>query len=343
MNKQFITEVSRIHELMGVLTEQTSVLKSGSRGDEVKSLQNALLSLNYELPRFGADGNYGDETKNAVKQFQEDHKLTIDGIAGPKTIGALKSKVNNYGSVENTGSDSAEVRSAGYNLGVLFGEGIKKYTIKIGKAVFYVVVGSAVITYMIGEKIYTTTVEWGTKIFNFIKDLGVGIVEEVTDFAKNVVMGFKNGLIKLGIGIKNGVEAVMDGLRKLGNQVVSVASNVISMIKGLGKEIYAQALILGAKVFAAFGDLVNWMGKQWDYVKNAVGTAWEQAKNVAEKGVDWLENTAKEVYNQTTDFWDGLTSVLENYDRTKDLIMEMSIYSLLSEMEHNPNKNILLA
>ncbi|NOZ44457.1 MAG: peptidoglycan-binding protein [bacterium] len=35
------------------------------------------------------DGLYGNKTKNAVRAFQKDNGLSVDGAAGPKTISAL--------------------------------------------------------------------------------------------------------------------------------------------------------------------------------------------------------------------------------------------------------------
>lgn len=64
-------------------------LRKGSKGDWVTILQNKLMLLGYQLPKYGADGDFGNETLNAVKQFQKDHKLTQDGVVGQKTWEAI--------------------------------------------------------------------------------------------------------------------------------------------------------------------------------------------------------------------------------------------------------------
>lgn len=64
-------------------------LRKGSKGDDVKILQQQLLQLGYSLPKYGADGDFGSETKAAVKQFQKDHKIQADGIVGAETFAAL--------------------------------------------------------------------------------------------------------------------------------------------------------------------------------------------------------------------------------------------------------------
>jgi hypothetical protein len=66
-------------------------LRKGSKGEDVKKLQQRLLDLGYKLPRYGADGDYGNETVAAVKAFQKDWGLKQDGIAGPETQKMLNS------------------------------------------------------------------------------------------------------------------------------------------------------------------------------------------------------------------------------------------------------------
>ena len=54
-----------------------TTLKKGSRGAEVKTLQQKLNSM--------ADGIFGSLTEEAVKEFQKNNGLTADGIVGQKT------------------------------------------------------------------------------------------------------------------------------------------------------------------------------------------------------------------------------------------------------------------
>ncbi len=48
------------------------MLKRGSRGELVRELQEKLLSLGYELPKFGADGDFGSEMESAVTEFKRE-------------------------------------------------------------------------------------------------------------------------------------------------------------------------------------------------------------------------------------------------------------------------------
>ena len=57
-------------------------LKKGSTGEAVQRLQAALASLGYTV---NTDGTYTNATVTAVKQFQQQNGLSVDGIAGPTT------------------------------------------------------------------------------------------------------------------------------------------------------------------------------------------------------------------------------------------------------------------
>lgn len=59
------------------------LLKLGSSGESVKILQYALHILCYDAKGF--DGVYGNNTFSAVKDFQKDYGLTVDGIVGDLT------------------------------------------------------------------------------------------------------------------------------------------------------------------------------------------------------------------------------------------------------------------
>ena len=64
-------------------------LKKGMKGSNVTMLQTMLMAHGYQLPKWGADGDFGNETLKAVKVFQKDRGLAVDGIVGPATWAAL--------------------------------------------------------------------------------------------------------------------------------------------------------------------------------------------------------------------------------------------------------------
>lgn len=66
------------------------LLRKGSKGEEVKRLQTLLIMRGYDLGSYGADGDFGNKTLEAVKKFQKDNGLAVDGIVGVNTWAALE-------------------------------------------------------------------------------------------------------------------------------------------------------------------------------------------------------------------------------------------------------------
>lgn len=69
-------------------------LYKGLSGDDVAELQKRLVSLKYELPKYGVDGDFGNETESAVKAFQRDHQLDENGIVDNCTFTAIEDALN---------------------------------------------------------------------------------------------------------------------------------------------------------------------------------------------------------------------------------------------------------
>lgn len=68
-------------------TEVLALSKYGSRGSEVRTIQDKLKRWGYYTG--SVDGIYGSQTVSAVKKFQQKNGLTVDGIAGTKTLNAM--------------------------------------------------------------------------------------------------------------------------------------------------------------------------------------------------------------------------------------------------------------
>jgi len=69
----------------------------------VKLMQEMLLKLGYDLGSWGCDGDFGDCTELALKAFQADAKLDVDGECGPTTLIALEKAVEAHDGVKPTG------------------------------------------------------------------------------------------------------------------------------------------------------------------------------------------------------------------------------------------------
>ncbi len=70
-----------------LLSPQGTVLRQGSREAGVFYLQQMLLSKLYPIGEI--DGVFGNNTLQAVRDFQSENGLTVDGIVGPATWRAL--------------------------------------------------------------------------------------------------------------------------------------------------------------------------------------------------------------------------------------------------------------
>ena len=69
-----------------VKDHKEAILKLGSDGPFVAELQTRLVLLGYKLE---VDGVFGKATEDAVKAFQKDKGLNVDGWAGPRTLDAV--------------------------------------------------------------------------------------------------------------------------------------------------------------------------------------------------------------------------------------------------------------
>lgn len=63
--------------------------RKGWTGEEVKKLQRALIAKGYSCGSSGVDGSFGPDTEAAVRKYQQDNGLEVDGIVGPMTQASL--------------------------------------------------------------------------------------------------------------------------------------------------------------------------------------------------------------------------------------------------------------
>lgn len=67
--------------------QEKTILRKGTKGNQVKEAQR-LLNMHGAL--LEEDGNFGSGTEAAVKDFQREQGLDVDGVIGPKTWAALE-------------------------------------------------------------------------------------------------------------------------------------------------------------------------------------------------------------------------------------------------------------
>lgn len=102
--------IDNLDEYRGKVNPESDGLKRGDSGPEVEAMQERLLKWNPQcLPEYGADGDFGRETEDAVKFFQKGKKLPESGVYDVATEAALIATTS--GHVLITGG-SVNVRSA---------------------------------------------------------------------------------------------------------------------------------------------------------------------------------------------------------------------------------------
>lgn len=62
--------------------EQKNYLSKGDKNNEVKTMQTMLIACGYSCGEHGADGEFGSDTDKAVRAFQKDNGLEVDGKYG---------------------------------------------------------------------------------------------------------------------------------------------------------------------------------------------------------------------------------------------------------------------
>ena len=85
----------------------SNTLREGDSGTAVTELQTMLKSLDYYYGEI--TGHFGSLTRKAVRAFQDDNDLTVDGIAGPATINKLRTLTG--GSVTDGTSSGTTVKT----------------------------------------------------------------------------------------------------------------------------------------------------------------------------------------------------------------------------------------
>lgn len=110
----------------------------GSTGSTVTYIQTALTALEYYDRQI--TGHYGRYTKDAVRAFQRDNKLTADGVCGATTLAAIQKAYSGSSSATTTYNatvyklDWSYMKSNATALGIARGASIKLTDLTTGKS-----------------------------------------------------------------------------------------------------------------------------------------------------------------------------------------------------------------
>lgn len=89
-------------------------LSIGDSGSEVKKMQTMLITCGYSCGSTGADGDFGSNTEKALKEFQKNNKLFVDGLYGVQTKTTLESLYKSYNNTSYNGINYKDVYNYTY-------------------------------------------------------------------------------------------------------------------------------------------------------------------------------------------------------------------------------------
>ena len=118
-------------------------LKKGDEGGDVSELQTALLRLDYSLGTYGpskngVDGEFGTKTDTAVRSFQSNHGLEIDGKYGKKSHAAM---LEALAKLDAATEDPSSQPEAGQKLVTIVCDNPGKVNLRAGDSTEYGSVG----------------------------------------------------------------------------------------------------------------------------------------------------------------------------------------------------------
>lgn len=89
LDKDYPLENAKSAEIRKPYTLDMNSLRKGCTGDDVEALQALLVSHGYSCGNDGVGGVFGADTEKAVKSYQADCEIMVDGVAGKATMSRL--------------------------------------------------------------------------------------------------------------------------------------------------------------------------------------------------------------------------------------------------------------
>lgn len=72
-------------EQVPISIQKRRTIRRGMSGSDVILIQKILVSQGYDIGKYGVDGRYGPDCEKAIRTFQSERDMVVDGIVGPKT------------------------------------------------------------------------------------------------------------------------------------------------------------------------------------------------------------------------------------------------------------------
>ena len=100
----------------------TGALKNGDEGADVKAMQEGLIRLGFDCGRWGADGDFGDCTELALRDFQKRFGLPVTGVYGKEDKAMMDKALD---ALDKPVADPSYVEIFGGNCYVRLGPGVE--------------------------------------------------------------------------------------------------------------------------------------------------------------------------------------------------------------------------
>lgn len=240
------------------LEELEKALKKGAKGEDVKKLQERLTELGYDVGPAGTDGIFGPKTQAALKKFQEEYGLTVDGIYNAdvhKKLGEALGEKNGIG----------KMLKGTTVYTTIFGDALKRVQ-RIAKGFFAILkIGVDVLKFLWGV---TKTV---AGVFSPLADVFLTLGAALGDWFVNL----KNS-IEESEWFSKSLEKIKNFFEPIKNLVADAGQAILNFF-GLGGEAEDSG-----KQLRTFSDLWTKIkdgvkdSKIWDTITKS----WEKLKNV---------------------------------------------------------------
>ncbi len=240
------------------LEELEKALKKGAKGDDVKKLQERLTELGYDVGPAGTDGIFGPKTQEALKKFQEEYGLTVDGIYNAdvhKKLGEALGEKNGIG----------KMLKGTTVYTTIFGDALKRVQ-RIAKGFFAILkIGVDVLKFLWGV---TKTV---AGVFSPLADVFLTLGAALGDWFVNL----KNS-IEESEWFSKSLEKIKNFFEPIKNLVADAGQAILNFF-GLGGEAEdsGKQLRTFSDLWAKIKDGVK-DSKIWDTITKS----WEKLKNV---------------------------------------------------------------
>lgn len=90
-NKAPVPNIKEVFEMYGI---EINYVKPGCHNEECRAVQQIMLDEGYDLSPYGADSWYGTVTEDAIRKWQEDNDLKVDGWVGKETWQWIMENIN---------------------------------------------------------------------------------------------------------------------------------------------------------------------------------------------------------------------------------------------------------